>query len=142
MTRQTVLLADDNRLLVEQVAKLLDPWFSVVGTAHDGQELVDQALQLAPDVLVVDIGMPVLTGVEAVHRLRKLGVRARVVFLTIHNESEFLDACFAEDAIGYVLKTQMIGDLVPAIQAAMEGRQFVSSGMAVTKAPSMHNERA
>ena len=129
MKRPSVLLADDNKRLLERVAELLAPSFDVVGIAHDGQDLVVKALQLTPDVIVVDITMPILTGIEAVHRLRNAGLGAKFVFLTIHSESEFLEACLAEGAVGYVLKTQMTGDLIRAINAAVAGKQFVSSGM-------------
>lgn len=129
MNHPRVLLADDNRLLVKRVAELLAPSFDVVGTAYDGQDLVVKALRLTPDVIVVDITMPILTGIEAVHRLRNAGLGAKFVFLTIHSESEFLEACLAEGAVGYVLKTHMTGDLIPAINAAVAGKQFVSSGI-------------
>jgi DNA-binding NarL/FixJ family response regulator len=129
----SVLLADDNRLLVQRVAELLAPSFDVVGTAHDGHDLVLKALRLTPDVIVVDITMPILTGIEAVHRLRNAGLETRFVFLTIHSESEFLEACLAEGAVGYVLKTRMKDDLIPAITAAVAGKQFVSSGMSILK---------
>jgi DNA-binding NarL/FixJ family response regulator len=129
----SVLLADDNRLLVERVAELLVSSFDVVGTAYDGQDLVVKALRLTPDVIVVDITMPILTGIEAVRQLRNAGLETKFVFLTIHNESEFLEACLAEGAVGYVLKTQMKDDLIPAINAAVAGKQFVSCGMPISK---------
>jgi len=125
----SVLLADDNRLLVQQVATHLASSFDVIGIAHDGQDLVVKALRLTPDVIVVDITMPILTGIEAARQLRNAGLETKFVFLTIHNESEFLEACLAEGAIGYVLKTQMKDDLIPALNAAVAGKQFVSSGM-------------
>jgi DNA-binding NarL/FixJ family response regulator len=128
-----VLLADDNKLLVERVAELLALSFDVVGTAHDGQDLVLKALRLTPDVIVVDITMPILSGIEAVNRLRDAGLGAKVVFLTIHSESEFLEACLAVGALGYVLKTHMTGDLISAITAAVAGKQFVSSGMSMSE---------
>jgi DNA-binding NarL/FixJ family response regulator len=127
----SVLLADDNRLLVKQVAEHLASSFDVVGTAHDGRDLVVKALRLTPDVVVVDITMPILTGIEAVRQLRNAGLDTKFVFLTIHSESEFLEACLAEGAVGYVLKTQMKDDLVPAINAAVAGKQFVSSGVSM-----------
>jgi len=125
----SVLLADDNRLLVERVVELLSSWFDVVGTAHDGQDLVAKALRLTPDVIVADITMPILTGIEAMHQLRNAGSESKFVFLTIHNENEFMEACLAEGAVGYVLKTHMKDDLIPAIKAAVAGRKFISSGM-------------
>jgi len=127
----SVLLADDNRLLVERVEELLASSFDVVGTAHDGQDLVVKALRLTPDVVVVDITMPILTGIEAVRQLRNAGLETKFVFLTIHNESEMLEACLAEGAVGYVLKTRMKDDLIPAVNAAVAGKQFVSSGISI-----------
>lgn len=129
--RPRVLLADDNKLLVERVAELLASSFDVVGTALDGQVLVSKALRLTPDVIVVDITMPILTGIEAVHQLRNAGLDAKFVFLTIHTESEFLEACLDEGAVGYVLKTQMKDDLIPAINAAVAGKLFVSSAISM-----------
>ena len=78
MNHPSVLLADDNRLLVKQVAEHLASSFDVVGTAHDGQDLVVKAMRLTPDVVVVDITMPILTGIEAVHQLRNAGLRNQV----------------------------------------------------------------
>jgi DNA-binding NarL/FixJ family response regulator len=129
----SVLLADDNRFLLERVAELLAPSFDVVGTAHDGQDLVVKARRLAPDVIVTDITMPKLTGIEAVHQIRNAGLEAKVVFLTVHSESEFLEACLAEGANGYVLKTQMADDLIPAIHQAVADKQFVSAGISVLR---------
>ena len=124
--RPRVLLADDYPHWLEAATALLSPHFDVVGTAADGGELVSEALRLEPDVIVVDVTMPVLTGIDAVHQLRELGSRARVVFLTIHAEEEFLLACRAEGALGYVLKNRMKAQLVPAIRAALAGEFYLS----------------
>jgi DNA-binding NarL/FixJ family response regulator len=121
-----VLLADDNELLLDRIARMLTSCFDVVGLAHDGQDLVAKALQLTPDVIVADITMPVMTGIEALHELRKTGLVARCVFLTIHEESEFVQACLEEGALGYVIKSSIKSDLIPAISAAMAGTRFVS----------------
>jgi len=126
MNHPSVLLADD------KAAEHLASSFDVVGTAHDGQDLVVKALRLTPDVIVVDITMSILTGIEAIHQLRNAGLETKFVFLTIHSESEFLGACLAEGAVGYVLKTQMKDDLIPAINAAVGGKLFVSSGMSMS----------
>ena len=100
-----------------------------------GEISVSQALRLKPDVIVADITMPVLTGIEAAHQLRNAGLNAKFVFLTIHNESEFLEACLEVGAVGYVLKTQMKDELIPAINAAVAGQQFVSSAMSIPEGP-------
>lgn len=134
MNRPRLLLADDNRLLTERVAQLLSTRFRVVDIALNGQELVDKALDLMPDVIVVDIAMPILSGIDAVQRLRKAGLAARVVFLTIHSEAEFVEACLAAGAIGYVAKSRMGTDLIPAIHSAIAGNLFVSPSLSPEQA--------
>jgi len=131
MNRPRVLLADDYIPLLERVAKLLTPSFDVVGAAGDGQELVSLALRLTPDVIVVDIVMPILDGIEAVHQLRNAGLKAKFVFLTVHSESEFVAACLERGAMGYVLKSRIGHDLVAAITAAIAGKRFVSSALSL-----------
>ena len=125
--RVRVLLADDHPLVLQRVTVLLQSTFDVVGVAHDGLEMVDEAIRLSPDIIVADISMPELDGIEAAHRLREMGAKAPIVFLTIHGSPEFVEACLAEGALGFVLKTQMKADLIPAINAALSGRCFVSS---------------
>lgn len=129
VNRVRVLLADDNRLFLELTVKMLASSFDIVGIAHDGQDLISKALLLTPDVIVVDITMPIVTGIEAVHQLRKTGLAARFVFLTIHSEDEFLQACLEEGAVGYVVKPHMKADLIPAINAAIGGKVFVSPAL-------------
>ncbi len=124
--RPRVLLADDHLAIVQRVTTLLEATFEVIGAARTGREMVSQAVQLKPDVIVVDISMPELGGIEAVHELRELGSTAKVVFLTIHSEDEFVNACFAEGALGYVAKTHMGTALIQAIHAALLGRPFIS----------------
>jgi DNA-binding NarL/FixJ family response regulator len=131
VNRPRVLLADDNERLVERVAEHLASSFDVVGIACDGRELVSKALHLAPDVIVADITMPVLTGVDAIRQLHGTGLSSRFVFLTIHSEDEFLQACFEEGAMGYVVKSHMNADLIPAIQSALAGKLFVSPSLSM-----------
>lgn len=122
-----VLLADDHPLVLQRVTTLLQSTFDVVGVAHDGNEMVDEAIRLDPDIIVADISMPQSDGIEAAHRLRQMGSKVPIVFLTIHESSEFVEACLAEGALGFVLKTRMKADLIPAINAALSGRRFVSA---------------
>ena len=122
-----VLLADDHPPLVEAALAILKPHYHIVGIATDGAMLVSEALRLLPEVIVSDITMPVLNGIEAIHRLRLSNSQSKVVFLTVHAEEEFLKACMAEGALGYVLKSRMKTQLIPAIEAALEGRSYVSS---------------
>ena|SRR5215472_2347403 len=121
-----VLLADDHSLVLERVLSLLKPNFQVVGTATNGRDLVTEALRLRPDVIVLDVSMPILTGIEAAHELREAGSEAKLVFLTVHDERDIAEACFAEGALGYVTKSRLRRDLIPAITEALSDRCFIS----------------
>ena len=90
--RRRILLADDHILVVEQVTTFLQPTFEIVGVAHDGVEMVSEAMRLSPDIIIADITMPKMKGIEAARRLRKMGATAAIVFLTIHEDSEFVEA--------------------------------------------------
>lgn len=125
LIRPRVLLADDHPSLLAATTALLRPQFDVVGTATDGATLVSEALRLCPDVIVADITMPVLSGIDAAHQLRECAPPAKIVFLTIHSEEQFMTACIAEGALGYVLKSHMKTHLIPAIQAALLGQSYI-----------------
>jgi DNA-binding NarL/FixJ family response regulator len=125
LIRPRVLLADDHPALLEATTALLKAQFDVVGTATDGATLVSEALRLCPDVIVADITMPVLSGIEAAHRLRESALSAKIVFLTVHSEEPFMKACIAEGALGYVLKSHMKAHLIRAIKAALVGQLYI-----------------
>ena len=125
--RRRILLADDHPLMLDRVTTFLQSTFDVVGVAHNGLQMVEEAMRLNPDIIVADISMPELDGIEAAHRLREMGAKASVVFLTIHESAEFVEACLAEGALGFVLKSHMKRDLIPAINAALAGECFISS---------------
>jgi DNA-binding NarL/FixJ family response regulator len=126
LSRARVLLADDHSVMLDRVGVLLNPSFEVVGAVPNGQEMISAGIHLDPDVIVADITMPGLSGIEAAQQLREAGCRAKFVFLTIHIEHEFVDACVSQGALGYVLKSHMKTDLIPAIKAALMGRKFIS----------------
>ena len=125
--RRRILLADDHPLVLERVTALLRTAFEVVGVAHNGLEMVLEAMRLTPDVIVADISMPGLDGIRAVRQLREMGSGSTIVFLTIHESPELVEACLAEGALGFVLKSHMKTDLIPAINVALSGRCFVST---------------
>jgi DNA-binding NarL/FixJ family response regulator len=125
LIRPRVLLADDHPALLNATTALLRSQFDVVGTAKDGASLVSEALRLFPDVIVADITMPVLSGIDAAHQLRESAFSAKIVFLTVHSEEQFVKACLAEGALGYVLKSHMKAHLIPAIHAALAGQTYV-----------------
>lgn len=125
-----VLLADDHEAVLRAAAALLKSKFEVVGSASDGQSLVESALHLKPDVVVVDISMPGCTGIEAIKALKAAGLVTKVVFLTVHDDPDFARAALALGTAGYVVKRRMASDLIPAIQLALAGRSFVSPPIA------------
>ena len=123
--RPRVFLADDHPAVLSATAALLELQFEIVGNAKDGATLVSEVERLCPDVVVADITMPVLSGIDAAHRLRESASSVKIVFLTVHSERQFVEACAAEGALGYVLKSHMKAHLIPAIQAALVGRSYV-----------------
>jgi DNA-binding NarL/FixJ family response regulator len=126
MTRPRVLIADDHRILRDGLRPLLCSDHDVVGEVGDGAALVEQAVALDPDVLLVDITMPVLSGIEAVRRLRELGHRARAIFLTMHDDASYASRALAAGGHGYVLKHAAAAELVEAIKTVLQGGRFIS----------------
>jgi DNA-binding NarL/FixJ family response regulator len=126
LARVRILLADDHPDMLAVVANLLGASFDVIGMVGDGESLLDAAADLQPDVLVLDISMPLLTGIEAARRLKKCGNTARIVFLTVHEDPDFVRASLATGAFGYVVKPRVATDLVVAIREAVAGRIFIS----------------
>ncbi len=126
LTGLRILLADDHKAMLERVKELLDPEFDVVGAVDNGQALVDAAKELNPDVLVVDISMPVLNGIDAVRQIKNLGIEARVIFLTVHEDPDMVPVCFEAGALAFVVKSRLASDLIPAIQLALTNHTFVS----------------
>ncbi len=125
MDRIRVLLADDHEAMLERVAGLLRTECDVVGTVTDGQQALEAARELKPDVLVLDISMPVMNGIETAHRLQEAGNPARIVFLTVHDDADFAREALAAGALGYVIKSRITLDLMAAINEAHAGRTFV-----------------
>ena len=126
MHRPRILLADDHPAILEQASDLLRASFDVVAITGNGEDLIREANRLNPDVIVADITMPIVSGIEAAHELREAGSSAKFIFLTVHQQTEFLDACWSEGALGYVVKSRMYTDLIPAIEQALAGEPFVS----------------
>jgi DNA-binding NarL/FixJ family response regulator len=129
LTAIKVLLADDHPGFPALVARLLESTFEVVGRVADGRSLFELAMKLQPDVIVTDICMPVLNGLEAADLLRKSGCAAKIVFLSVHSEPDFVQAGLSAGALGYVVKPRVATELVLAIQEALAGKIFVSPGL-------------
>jgi DNA-binding NarL/FixJ family response regulator len=127
--KKRILLADDQQEMLEAVARLLEDEFDVVGTVKNGEQAIEAATRLAPDILVFDISMPVMNGLEAALRLKGSGSKAKVIFLTVNEDPVIVEAALSFGALGYVLKQRLVRDLIPAIHHAIENRVFVSSTM-------------
>jgi len=124
-----VLLSDDNIQILEYVRDFLSAnCCEVVGTATDGQAALGAAAQLQPDVVVLDVSMPVLNGLEAAKRILEASPSLRIVFLTVEKDRDTCSAALEAGACGYVLKPRLATDLLPAIELAKDGRRFVSPG--------------
>jgi DNA-binding NarL/FixJ family response regulator len=122
-----VVLADDHLLMIAMVRQTLGKEFEVVGTVGDGEQAVDAVLTLNPDALVIDISMPVLNGLQAAKQLQTADSRVKIIFLTVYEGRDFVDAAFCAGASGYVNKCRLATDLIPAIHEAMLGRTFISA---------------
>ena len=126
MGKIRVVVADDHQAVAAKVRRVIIEECEVVAVVENGEQAVAAVLAHDPDVLVIDISMPVLDGLQAAKRLQKLRCRARIVFLTIHEDHDYVAAAFSYGAVGYVTKGQLSNDLVPAILEAMQGHTFVS----------------
>jgi DNA-binding NarL/FixJ family response regulator len=126
LARIRLVVADDNRRVFEQLVTTLGADFDVVAYAGTGGEAVDAAIRHSPDVVVLDISMPMMSGLRAARVLREKGRPFPIVFLTVHEDEEYVRAAMEVGGLGYVLKSHLASDLVPAIRAALAGRTFVS----------------
>jgi len=126
MTGRRVLLADDLTPVLSTVANLLKKSFDVVGMVTDGQTALDSTLALKPDLVVLDISMPGMSGIEVARELRRRECKSKIVFLTVHQDSDILATCLAAGGLGYVVKVLMATDLIPALNEALADRVFVS----------------
>ena len=121
-----VLLVDDNPEILERAAAILSPGCAIVGAVKDGPAALESVRALSPDVVVLDISMPGMSGLEVAGRLRRTGSNVHIVFLTIHDDEELVQAAQAAGGIGYVAKTQLPSDLAVAVNEACAGRRYVS----------------
>ena len=121
-----LLLADDHAAMLGKTVRLLEGEFAIVGTVGNGLDLLEAALRLDPDVVVLDITMPGLDGIQAARRLRRAGCRAKLVFLTVHEDPDYVRAALDAGGTAYVVKARLVSDLIPAISAALSGERFIS----------------
>ncbi len=126
MSRARVLLADDHRLVAEGLKNILTAEFDLVGVVEDGRALIAAAKTLRPDVIVSDITMPNLNGIEALEELKKIDPGVRMVFLTMHRDVVYARRALEAGAYGFVLKHSAPAELIMAVSAALEGRTFIT----------------
>lgn len=127
MDKIRVVLADDHREVIEKIRGILGDEFEVVETAENGSQAVDAVLALDPDVLVIDISMPLLSGLQAARSMQKANCRTKIVFVTIHEDRDFIAAALSAGGACYVTKRRLSIDLVFAIHEALKGNTFVSN---------------
>jgi len=126
MHRSRILIADDHNLVAELCKKLLEPEFEVVGTVSNGRELMRAATALKPDVIIVDIGMPVLNGLDAAEHIKHELPAIKVVFLTMNNDAEVAAEAFRRGALGYLVKTCATSEVVTCVREVLRGKTFLS----------------
>jgi len=134
MKKIKILIADDHKILRQGIISLLksQPELEVVAEAYDGREAVQRAKELKPDVVLMDIGMPNLNGLEATRQIRKFNPKVKVLILTIHNNEEYIFQSLQAGASGYLLKETAVEDLISAIHSAQKDDSFLSPGISKT----------
>jgi DNA-binding NarL/FixJ family response regulator len=131
LDRVRVLLADDNEDFLAATARLLESECEVVATVRDGETLIKEAARLEPEVLVLDISMPGLSGIAAAQYLRETGCTAKIVFLTANGDPDYVRAALEAGAQGYVVKCRLVSDLLLAVREALKGGSFISPSLSL-----------
>jgi DNA-binding NarL/FixJ family response regulator len=126
VARARILLADDHKAMRERVVQLLEDEFEILGALEDGLAIVNAAIRLKPDLCLLDISMPILNGIEVANQLKRDGSTAKIIFLTIHEDPDFVQAALNTGALGYVVKSRIASDLLTAVRNVVAGRRFVS----------------
>jgi DNA-binding NarL/FixJ family response regulator len=126
MKRPRVLLADDHSLVLEGFRRILEDECDVVGTAEDGRALLEAAARLKPHVILLDISMPLLNGIDATRQLKKTSPEIKVIFVTMHADPAYLNEAFKAGASGYLLKRSAGSELIQAIHSVVGGNYFVT----------------
>jgi len=130
MKKKRILLADDHKIITDSLKNILEPTYEVVGIVEDGHMLVREAARLLPDVIIVDISMPKLNGLEAVRQIKKEGIGSRVIFLTMHPDITYATSALDAGALGYVLKHSAHSELLQAVEKVLLGKRFITERIA------------
>jgi DNA-binding NarL/FixJ family response regulator len=124
-----VVIADDDLMVLDQLCVLLEDHFDIVGRAQNGRELVDAVQKLSPEIVVADVTMPEMNGIEATQKIKATISGVKVVMLSVHDHSVFVEAAFEAGASAYVLKIRAAEDLLSAMEAVLDGREYRSRGL-------------
>ena len=125
--RTRVLLADDHPSILSRLTDLLEPEFKVIAVVGDGQSLIEMAESLQPDLIITDISMPILSGIEAARKIIQSTPQAKIIFLTVHTDPDYVREALELGVVGYVVKSRLVSDLQLAIGEVLAGRTYVSS---------------
>lgn len=143
MNKPSILLADDHTLFVEALHNVLEPEFTLVGEVGDGRALLEAASRLLPDVILLDLSMPLLNGIDAAYQLRRLVPDSKLLFLSMHGDATYVTEAFRAGAAGYVLKRSTATELLQAIRAVLRGQLYISPMLAKDMLdPLLHNKQS
>lgn len=126
MRKPRILLADDHALVIEGFRRILEKQYDLVGTVEDGRALVEAAKNLQPDIIILDVSMPLLNGIDAAAHLKKLVPKAKIIFVTMHADTEYVRSAFEAGASAYVLKRSAVDELDQAIRAVVAGHSYIT----------------
>ncbi len=130
MAKTKILVADDHPIVAEGLRSLLEPTYELVAIAENGRKMIAAAKELKPEVIIADISMPLLNGIDAVSEIRRMGIRSKIIFLTMHPEANYARRALAAGASGYVLKHSASSELLFAIQRVLAGKYFITPTVA------------
>ncbi|GKS66060.1 DNA-binding response regulator [Nitrospira sp.] len=143
MNKPSILLADDHTLFVEALHNVLEPEFTLVGEVGDGRALLEAAPHLLPDVILLELSMPLLNGIDAAYQLRRLVPDSKLLFLSMHGDATYVTEAFRAGAAGYVLKRSTATELLQAIRAVLRGQLYLSPMLAKDMLdPLLHSKRS
>jgi DNA-binding NarL/FixJ family response regulator len=143
MNKPSILLADDHTLFVEALHNVLEPEFTLVGEVGDGRALLEAAPRLLPDVILLDLSMPLLNGIDAAYQLRRLVPDTKLLFLSMPGDATYVTEAFRAGAAGYVLKRSTATELLQAIRAVLRGQLYISPMLAKDMLdPLLHSKRS
>jgi DNA-binding NarL/FixJ family response regulator len=129
MKRARILLADDHALMLDGFSNLLEPKYAVVGTVEDGKALVEAAIRLAPELIILDITMPILNGIDAARQIRKHLPQVKLLFVTMHTSPTYLQAALEAGADGYAVKSSGRSEILAAVESVLGGSRYIAPGV-------------